>query len=61
MYIPGTAPMKRSNLLIINEHKIKMPDESFKLLIEMVVKLKKAKVDGCLNILNLGSIRYMTD
>ena len=43
MHIPGTVPMMRSNDLKINEHQIKMPDESFKLLIELVVKLKKDK------------------
>jgi len=43
MHIPGTAPRKSSNDLIINGHKIKMPDEPFPLLIELVVKLKKGK------------------
>jgi len=41
--IPGTAPMKRSNDLEVNGHKIKMPDNAFKLFIELVVASKKNK------------------
>ena len=43
IHIPGTAPMKRSNDLKVNDHIIKMPDGAFRLLIEMVVELKKGK------------------
>jgi len=43
LHIPGTAPMKRSNDLSVNGHTIKMPDASFKLLLELVVELKKGK------------------
>ncbi len=43
LYIPGTSPMKRSNDLSVNGHAIKMPDASFRLLIELVVELKKGK------------------
>ncbi len=43
LHIPGTTPMKRSNNLRINDHDIKMPDASFKLLMELVVELKKSK------------------
>lgn len=43
MHIPGTSPIKRSNDLIVNGHSIKMPDSSFKLLIEFVAALKKGK------------------
>ena len=35
--------MKRSNDLSVNGHAIKMPDASFKMLIELVVELKKGK------------------
>lgn len=41
--IPGTIPSKRSNDLIVNGHKIKMPDEGFKFLLELVVELKKGQ------------------
>lgn len=41
IHIPGTAPMKRSNDLEVNGHKIKMPDNAFKLFIELVVASKK--------------------
>lgn len=43
IYIPGTAPMKRSNDLEVNGHKIKMPDGAFKLFIELVAEVKKGK------------------
>lgn len=43
IHIPGTAPMKRSNDLEVNGHKIKMPDGAFKLFIELVVASKKVK------------------
>ncbi|HOW42336.1 MAG TPA: hypothetical protein PLF03_01585 [Candidatus Omnitrophota bacterium] len=43
IHIPGTAPMKRSNDLEVNGHKIKMPDGAFKLFIELGVELKKGK------------------
>ncbi|HPS19719.1 MAG TPA: hypothetical protein PKY78_01845 [Candidatus Omnitrophota bacterium] len=43
IHIPGTAPMKRSNDLEVNGHKIKMPDKPFTLFIELLVELKKGK------------------
>ena len=43
LIIPGTSSMKRSNDLIVNGHKIKMPDEPFKLLLEFVIELKKGE------------------
>ncbi len=43
IHIPGTSPMKRSNDLEVNGHKIKMPDGAFKLFIELVVAGKKNK------------------
>lgn len=43
LHIPGTVPRSRSNQIILNEKKIKMPDEPFKLLLEFVVELKKGK------------------
>jgi len=43
IHIPGTAPMKRSNDLEVNGHKIKMPDGAFKLFIELVAEIKKGK------------------
>lgn len=41
LYIPGTASRKKSNDVNINGHMIKMPDEAFRLLIELVAELKK--------------------
>jgi len=43
VYIPGTVPMKRSNDVVINDHKVNMPDEAFRLFLEFVVELKKKK------------------
>ncbi|MEA2077449.1 MAG: hypothetical protein U9O95_05470 [Candidatus Marinimicrobia bacterium] len=43
VYIPGTVPMKRSNDVVINDHKVNMPDEAFRLFIEFAVELKKKK------------------
>ena len=43
IHIPGTASMKRSNDLSINGHVVKMPDNAFKLFIELVVASKKNK------------------
>lgn len=41
LHIPGTSSMKRSNDLVINDHKVRVPDAQFKLLIELVAELKK--------------------
>lgn len=43
VHIPGIVPRKRSNDLSINGHFIKMPDEPFRLLMELVVELKRGK------------------
>lgn len=43
LHIPGTSPRKRSNDLVINDHTIKMPDASFKLLMLLVMELKKGE------------------
>ena len=43
IHIPGTVPLKRSNDLIVNGNKIKMPDKSFKLFMKLVIELKKGK------------------
>ena len=52
--IPGTAPMKRSNDLEVNGHKIKMPDGAFKLFLEMVVELKKGKGGWLTKVVDAG-------
>lgn len=54
IHIPGTAPMKRSNDLEVNGHKIKMPDGAFKLLIELVVELKKGKGGWLTKVVDAG-------
>jgi len=52
LVIPGTMSMKRSNDLIVNGHKIKMPDSSFRLLMKLVVGLRKG---------NGGWVRFQTE
>lgn len=54
IHIPGTAPMKRSNDLEVNGHKIKMPDNAFKLFLEMVVELKKGKGGWLTKVVDAG-------
>lgn len=54
IHIPGTGPMKRSNDLEVNGHKIKMPDEAFRLLVEMVVELKKGKGGWLTKVVQAG-------
>jgi hypothetical protein len=54
IHIPGTAPMKRSNNLIVNGHTIKMPDGAFRLLIELVVELKKGKGGWLAKVVDAG-------
>jgi hypothetical protein len=41
--IPGTAPMMRSNLVIINERRLEAPDHVFRLLLRLVVELKRGE------------------
>ena len=43
LHIPGTASRVRSNDIAVNGDTVKMPDESFRLLIELVAELKKRK------------------
>lgn len=43
VYIPGSVPMRRSNLVDFNGHMVRIPDSQFKLFIEFAVELKKKK------------------
>ncbi len=43
IYIPGTIPMKRSNEIEVNSHKIKLGDSMFKLFLRLALELKKKK------------------
>lgn len=54
VHIPGTAPRKRSNDLNVNGHTIKMPDNAFKLFIELVVELKKGKGGWLTKVVDAG-------
>jgi hypothetical protein len=54
LHIPGTAPRKRSNDLNVNGHTIKMPEEAFKVLIELVVELKKGKGGWLTKVVDAG-------
>lgn len=52
--IPGTIPRKRSNELKVNDNIVKMPDEAFKLLMELVVELKKGKGGWVTKVVSAG-------
>jgi len=54
IHIPGTGAMSRSNNLDINGHTIKMPDNAFKLFIELVVELKKGKGGWLTKVVDVG-------
>jgi hypothetical protein len=60
VYIPGTIPMKRSNEIEVNNHKIKLGDSVFKLFLRLVLELKRKK-DGWVNRHSLGSDSIITD
>lgn len=60
VYIPGTIPMKRSNLMVVNGNKINMGDSIFTLFLRFVVELKKKK-GGWVNIHTLKSEWVITD
>ena len=60
IYIPGTIPMKRSNEIEVNSHKIKLGDSVFKLFLRLVLELKKEK-EGWVNRHSLGSDSIIAD
>jgi len=60
VHIPGTIPMKRSNLMVVNGNEIKMGDYIFILFLRFVVELKKKK-GGWVNIYTLESEGVITD
>jgi hypothetical protein len=60
VYIPGTIPMKRSNLVVVNGNEIKMGDSLFVLFLRFVVELKKKK-GGWVDIYTLESEGIITD
>jgi len=60
IYIPGTIPMKRSNEIEVNDHKIKLGDSVFKLFLRLVLELKKEK-QGWVNRHSLGSDSIIAD
>ena len=60
IYIPGTIPMKRSNEVEVNNHKIKLGDSVFKLFLRLVLELKKKK-EGWVNRHSLGSDSIIAD
>lgn len=60
IYIPGTIPMKRSNEVEVNSHKIKLGDSVFKLFLRLVLELKKEK-QGWVNRHSLGSDSIIAD
>jgi len=60
VYIPGTIPMKRSNLIVVNGNEIKMGDSLFTLFLRFVIELKRKK-GGWVNIYTLESEGVITD
>lgn len=60
VYIPGAIPMKRSNEIEVNNHKIKLGDSVFKLFLRLVLELKKTK-EGWIHRHNLGSDSIIAD
>lgn len=54
IHIPGTGAMSRSNNLDINGHTIKMPDNAFRLFIELAVELKKGKGGWLTKVVDAG-------
>ena len=60
VYIPGTIPMRRSNAVEVNNHKIKLGDSVFKLFLRLVLELKK-KRDGWVHRHRLGSDTIIAD
>jgi len=60
VYIPGTIPMKRSNEIEVNNHKIKLGDSVFKLFLRLVLELKKKK-EGWVHRHSLGSDSIIAD
>ncbi len=58
--IPGTIPMKRSNLLVVNGSEIKIGDSLFRLFLRFVLELKK-KNGGWIDRLTLGSDRIVSN
>jgi len=60
VYIPGTIPMRRSNEVEVNNHKIKLGDSVFKLFLRLVLELKKKK-DGWVHRHRLGSDTIIAD
>jgi len=60
VYIPGAIPMKRSNEIEVNNHKIKLGDSVFKLFLRLVLELKKKK-EGWVHRHSLGSDSIIGD
>ena len=60
IYIPGAIPMKRSNEVEVNSHKIKLGDSMFKLFLRLVLELKKEK-QGWVNRHSLGLDSIIAD
>ena len=60
IHIPGTIPMKRSNEIEVNNHKIKLGDSVFKLFLRLALELKKEK-EGWVHRHRLGSDSIIAD
>lgn len=60
IHIPGTIPMKRSNEIEVNGHKIKLGDSVFKLFLRLVLELKNEK-EGWVNRHSMGMDSIIAD
>ena len=60
IYIPGAVPMKRSNEIEVNSHRIRISDSVFKLFLRLVLELKKKK-HGWVNRHTLGADSIIAD
>ena len=60
VYIPGTIPMRRSNEVEVNNHRIKLGDSVFKLFLRLVLELKRKK-DGWVHRHRLSSDTIIAD
>jgi hypothetical protein len=60
IHIPGTTPMRRSNLIVVNGKDVRIGDSLFKLFLRFVVESKKNS-GGWVDRYTLGSERFVSD
>lgn len=60
IHIPGTVPLRRSNVIVVNGSETNIGDAPFALLARLVLELKKKK-GGWVNTINLRSEHLITE